>query len=419
MRTGTAVGSTAKRPEPSESVSARRRLLVVEDDRPIQEALRRLLVDHGYEVQVASTGLQALDLLRRSPAPDAILLDLVLPIMDGWQFRLAQRQDPDLARIPVVACSADPGPRAAAIDAAAFLHKPLRAASLLSTLDRVILDQARTLLRPAAATAGTSAANAAIVSASDCLSPSLDIARHKLVQASRLLAASDHVSRDPAELRDGLARAQATMAEAMDRLAWMSGVIDTMGALRLAADTMAPVDIELAVERGLSGALEGAPSGLSILRHYDDVPPVVGIEPRLRLLFLHLCRNAFDCCQHQESQEVVITISSAGERVAVEVRDRGAGIPASLLPRIFDPFFTTRRSRASAGLGLSLCRQIVTEHGGRLDVLSTPGAGTAVRVELPRSPRSMLAEAAWGEERDRSPDDGGRGEGTGVNDAET
>src|SRR5262245_7048564 len=90
-------------PEPSMGA----RLLLVEDDVSIRSALAEMLGDEGFTVTTAENGRAALDQLRQGPAPDVIVLDLMMPEMDGWEFRVAQRADPLLAGIPLLAMSAD------------------------------------------------------------------------------------------------------------------------------------------------------------------------------------------------------------------------------------------------------------------------------------------------------------------------
>ena len=84
----------------------RNRILVVEDDGDVREALVQLLEFEGYRVTSATNGRDAIDQLRAGAAPNLILLDLMMPVMDGPQFRAAQLGDPGLAAIPVIVLSA-------------------------------------------------------------------------------------------------------------------------------------------------------------------------------------------------------------------------------------------------------------------------------------------------------------------------
>lgn len=115
-------------------------ILVVEDDFDIRDTLAQILEAEGYIVSGAANGLEALELLRRdgAGAPALILLDLMMPVMNGWQFRAEQLQDPKLASIPVVVISADASvhQKAASIEAAGFLKKPVQLDTLLETVGR-------------------------------------------------------------------------------------------------------------------------------------------------------------------------------------------------------------------------------------------------------------------------------------------
>src|ERR1700733_11403096 len=117
-----------------------RTLLVVEDDVDIREALDGLLSMEGFRVSGCANGREALDWLRDSPKPDLILLDLMMPVMDGWQFRVSQKDDPELATIPVIALSAASTAKAAAIDAEAYLKKPVDYDTLIETIDRLLVE---------------------------------------------------------------------------------------------------------------------------------------------------------------------------------------------------------------------------------------------------------------------------------------
>jgi len=81
-------------------------LFLIDDDAEILDALRHVLTFEGYEVQCAFNGAEALDRLQGGLQPDLIVLDLMMPVMDGRTFRARQMANPAWARIPVVVCSA-------------------------------------------------------------------------------------------------------------------------------------------------------------------------------------------------------------------------------------------------------------------------------------------------------------------------
>jgi CheY-like chemotaxis protein len=110
-----------------------RSVLIVDDDAPLREAIAEALSDEGLSVSCSANGRDALAALRSGARPDVILLDLMMPVMDGWTFREEQSRDPSLATIPVVVVTAAhdlPKP----IDARAIVRKPFRLQLLLSAI---------------------------------------------------------------------------------------------------------------------------------------------------------------------------------------------------------------------------------------------------------------------------------------------
>lgn len=127
------------------SSTARRQVLVVEDEEILRDEIGMLLEESGYAISLAGNGREALMRLSTEEPPNVIILDLKMPVMDGWEFRTAQQNDHTLSGIPVIAISADRSPKAAAISADAYLRKPFDAKALLGTVSRVLLENERQL----------------------------------------------------------------------------------------------------------------------------------------------------------------------------------------------------------------------------------------------------------------------------------
>jgi len=111
-------------------------VFVVEDDVDTRDMLGRFLELEGFQVEVAANGKQALDRLSSGVQPCVILLDLMMPVMDGWQFRQQQILDAQLADIPVIVVSAAGKDRIIAIDADGYLSKPVDLEQLLAHVNQ-------------------------------------------------------------------------------------------------------------------------------------------------------------------------------------------------------------------------------------------------------------------------------------------
>jgi len=132
----------------------------------------------------------------------------------------------------------------------------------------------------------------------------------------------------------------------------------------------------------------------------DGDPIVAGSEDQLKQAFLNLVINSLEAMPNGGSLRILVEnpdvrASGAGDSGNVRLRfcDTGTGIPPEQLPRLFDPFFTTRPR--GTGLGLTIVRRLILEHGGHIRVDSSPGEGTTFFVELPRvSPEGTKEESS-------------------------
>ncbi len=120
----------------------KRTVLVVDDNTDAADALAQILEYEGYAVATACDGREALQYLRDSPTPDLIVLDLMMPIMNGWELRAELAKVPTFAKVPIVVMTALA--QAAEIEADAIVAKPIDLKSLLHIMDRLLRRSADT-----------------------------------------------------------------------------------------------------------------------------------------------------------------------------------------------------------------------------------------------------------------------------------
>jgi signal transduction histidine kinase len=149
--------------------------------------------------------------------------------------------------------------------------------------------------------------------------------------------------------------------------------------------TREPTDLRPLLEDVLHVASAQLRSRVNVLREYDDfLPRVICAPQQLRQVFLNLVINAAQAVE--AGGHVLVATRPDGDHVIISVGDDGCGIEPHLIDRIFDPFFTTKPVGEGTGLGLGIAHQIVSSHGGEIQVESTPGSGTVFRVRLPSAP---------------------------------
>jgi CheY-like chemotaxis protein len=112
-------------------------ILCVDDDPALQRVMTKFLSLEGFTPVVAANGQEALDYLRGGGHAKVILLDLRMPVMDGWAFRKEQRADPGLADIPVIVLSGADGERVPELEADAAFRKPVSFADVITVVRRL------------------------------------------------------------------------------------------------------------------------------------------------------------------------------------------------------------------------------------------------------------------------------------------
>ena len=144
-----------------------------------------------------------------------------------------------------------------------------------------------------------------------------------------------------------------------------------------------PVDVNQAVRQSIDlieRDFERASIDLKLVLH-PDLPAIFGNNSLIMEVLLDLLTNAIDAMP--EGGRLTVATASKNGWVQIAVADTGMGIAREDLGRIFDPFFTTKQTGRGAGLGLAIAKRVVEEHGGRIEVESSPGEGTIFRLSFP------------------------------------
>jgi signal transduction histidine kinase len=373
--------------------SASRSALVVEDDAEIRDVLAEVLRSEGFETASCRHGREALEYLRKERHPGVIVLDLMMPVMDGWEFRVEQLKDPALATIPVVALSADGTPKAAAVGADAYLKKPVTADTLVSTVERVVLLRENRLLHAKLAESQrlTSLGTLAAGVAHEINNPLSYVMLNLAFVAEQLPGLFDAFGGNGGGGERGCARVDelkprmlAAVEHARQGAERIRAIVRGLRTFsRPEQEALVRVDVREPLEASVSMLLHEVNGCATLVRDYRDVPPVYANEARLGQVFLNLLVNAVQSLTDGAANEIRLRIRHAPPHVIVEVRDTGGGIPEDVRGRIFEPFFTTKPVGVGMGLGLPICHGIVRSLGGELTFESEVGRGTVFRVALP------------------------------------
>ncbi len=146
-----------------------------------------------------------------------------------------------------------------------------------------------------------------------------------------------------------------------------------------------PTDLAAVVRGAVTLARHEVRHKGRLVERYGQAPQVLAAGRRLEQVLVNLLTNAAHALPDAgDAGEVQVSVGTTAEGEAfAEVRDNGSGMAPEVRSRVFEPFFTTKPVGAGTGLGLSICHGIVASFGGRIEVESAPGSGSAFRVVLP------------------------------------
>ncbi|HYE92962.1 MAG TPA: response regulator [Terriglobales bacterium] len=382
--------------------------ILIVDDEPVNvRVLDRMLAAAGYTELVSTTDPRQVLGLFRERQPDLVLLDLMMPYLDGFAVLEQLRAEiPAGAYLPVLILTADATTetRRRALDAGAhdFLTKPFEHFEALLRI--------RNLLQTRRLHVALEAHNRSLEETVRQRSAQL-LQSEKVAAMGSLLAGVAHELNNPLSVLSG----HAQLLTEDD----IPGVGQRATQIQNAADRCVRIVrnfLALARQRPperaatrLRAVIEGSLELLAYELRTDNVAVTTDVEAGLPVLWadahqlhqvlVNLITNAHHAMRRQSAPRT-LTISARHEpetaRVRLAVADSGPGIPEAVRAQIFEPFYTTKPAGEGTGLGLSLCRGIIVEHGGTIAVDTELGRGTTFVIELPVVTPPPQAEAPSG-----------------------
>lgn len=363
-------------------------ILIVDDSRDNRNLLAVMLGNEGFELLTAASGEEALAIIARS-APNLVLLDVLMPGMDGCEVAGAIKDNPATRTIPVIMVTAhdDRDARRACLAAGVedFLTKPVDQFELCMRV--------RNLLRLHAAIRDADTARAQAEVANRSKADFLTVMSHELRTPLNSIGGYTELMQMglrgaiTAEQREDLGRIQESQRHLMGL------VNEVLSFARIEAGTVHfslephPVSPILSAceqlmmpqarARGLT--LHHVPSG--------DGLRVLADRDKFQQIVLNLLSNAVSFTEAGGRVELSAYAANGGSAVAVQVTDTGIGIPLDQVDRIFEPFvqidMKLTRTRHGTGLGLAISRELARGMNGDLTLQSTLGAGSTFVLTLP------------------------------------
>lgn len=408
----------------------RYRLLLVDDSAMNLDTLLATLGD-SYDLRVAIDGQSALDLIADGYLPDLILLDIMMPEMDGYEVCKRLKADEKTSKVPIIFLTAlnNDADEAKGLElgAADYISKPfnpaivsqrvkthlelkrhqnnLQSLVIAKTLElteaykdlKLVHDQM--LQQEKMASIGQLAAGVAheINNPAGFISSNLNSLQKYAGKLNKGIAVMEQIIEkvDDSAIMAQLKEMKRTLkfnfiqediddliTESKDGIDRIAQIVRNLKSFsRAEDDTLQPTDLHECLEGSFNIAWNEIKYKATVEKNYQELPLINSLPQQLSQVFVNLLVNAAQAIEDQG----VITVNTHQEKdwAVVEISDNGSGISTENLERIFDAFYTTKDVGKGTGLGLSICHDILQKHEGVITVASEIGKGTCFTVKLP------------------------------------
>lgn len=368
-------------------ISKKERILAVDDTPDNLILLQTILEVEGYEIDLVADGASALQQVVESP-PDLILLDVMMPMMDGFEVTRKLRNNPAIDYIPILLLTAfNDASVVEGLDAGAddFIRKPFDQDELMARVRSLLrlkhsLDAQRSMAR----------------AREDFVSRLTHDLRTPLVASDRMLTLFKQevfcpISSEMQQAVSAMMRSNRNLLDMVNTLLEVSRF--EAGQKTMAFDSCNIIEIVQEVVQELNPLAEEKDISVKIDTNYfekqqENAAIVMGDRLELRRVVGNLVGNAI---KFTDAGGVIVRIlqtstpDTGKEWVLVEIEDTGYGIAFEDQAQLFERFRQGKNKRAGSGLGLHLSRRIVETHNGTIEVFSELGKGSKFTVRLPKA----------------------------------
>ena len=387
------------------------KILVVDDELVSRKKLEKIMEGLG-ECETVESGEDALRIAMSENAPDLILLDIMMPGMDGYEVCERLKAAPQTKDIPVIFLSANMeignithGFELGAVD---YITKPFKQAeveararthlSLKEKTEQLRQKDLQLIEMDRIAGIGALASGIAheinnplgfVKSSAGFLKKSLD----KMIGAVRYWddkPVPEALLKDYNDYLAGINFVQVTnsLDSRYDRvkrgIERIMKIVNSLKSFsRVDMETVGKIDINQSMEDAVEIVNTQGAKDVEFIKEFREVPLMQCSPNEINQCLLHILKNALDAVDQKGTIKMTTSHDEKGDEVTIRIDDNGKGMSPEVLRQAQNPFFTTKAVGSGTGVGLSLTERIIKRHRGKINISSKEGEGTTVTMTLP------------------------------------